>query len=250
MSYFCGTSKHKATTRVYGESLPASVSASSLLRGVPCWIPTQDTFLSCSSAPRMSNLERCIALRLVDGAGPRWVLSKNTQPSSHHILLFVPLSRVWCLPVISRVRCLRSVCPALDSQFKKYILVCLVRRKERWPQMVSTQGDFCAHACVHGGQPTVILRAPFTSRNVNAWTCARRSTDRGLESQRAFFVRMLGHVLVGQPTVILRWKKKNAWICAPPTTDPDHANVIFNLNCNNCNACNDCNFSAAALFSI
>ena len=36
MSYFCVTSKHKATTRVYGESLPASVSSSSLLRGEPC----------------------------------------------------------------------------------------------------------------------------------------------------------------------------------------------------------------------
>ena len=38
---------------------------------------------------------------------------------------------------------------------------------------------------------------------MNAWTCARRSTDRDLESQRAFFVRMLGYVLVGHPTVIL-----------------------------------------------
>ena len=47
----------------------------------------------------------------------------------------------------------------------------------------------------------------------------------------------------------LEMKKMNAWMCAPRTTDPDHANVIFNLNCNNCNACNDCNFSAAALFS-
>ena len=79
---------------------------------------------------------------------------------------------------------------------------------------------------VHVGQPTVLFRvsaslsqnawicAPqltdrdlesaFHQEQVNAWTCARRSTDRGLESQRAFFVRMLGHVLVGQPTVILR----------------------------------------------
>ena len=38
-------------------------------------------------------------------------------------------------------------------------------------QMVSTQGDFCPHARVHGGQPTVILRVPFTSRKVNAWIC-------------------------------------------------------------------------------
>ena len=44
-------------------------------------------------------------------------------------------------------------------------------REERWPQMVSTQGDFCPHACVH--QPTVILRVPFTGRQVNAWICAR-----------------------------------------------------------------------------
>ena len=60
-------------------------------------------------------------------------------------------------------------------------------REERWPQMVSTQGDFCPHACVHGGQPTVILRVPFTGRQVNAWICARRATDRALQSQREFF---------------------------------------------------------------
>ena len=30
---------------------------------------------------------------------------------------------------------------------------------------------------VHGGQPTVILRVPFTSRKVNAWICAPRTTD-------------------------------------------------------------------------
>ena len=52
------------------------------------------------------------------------------------------------------------------------------------------------------GQPTVIFRVS-TSFCVNAWTCARRSTDRDLEGQRAFFVRMIGYVLVGQPTVIL-----------------------------------------------
>ena len=52
------------------------------------------------------------------------------------------------------------------------------------------------------GQPTVIFRVSASSC-VNAWTCARRSTDCDLESQRVFFVRMLGYVLVGQPTVIL-----------------------------------------------
>ena len=45
-------------------------------------------------------------------------LVKNAQPSSHSALCChtCPLSRVWCLPVVSRVRCLRSVCPAQDSQ--------------------------------------------------------------------------------------------------------------------------------------
>ena len=99
-----------------------------------------------------------------------------------------PLSRVWCLPVVSRVRCLRSVCPAQDSQI-----------------FFGGEGKSDGpHACVHGGQPTVILRVPSTERQVNAWTCARRATDRALESQREFFVRMLGYVLVGQPTVIFR----------------------------------------------
>ena len=58
---------------------------------------------------------------------------------------------------------------------------------------------------------------------------------------------MLGHVLVGQPTVILRVpaqskRKVNGWICAPRTTDHDPANVIFNKICNTCNVCNVCNF--------
>ena len=45
----------------------------------------------------------------------------------------------------------------------------------------------------------------------------------------AGFVRMLGNVHDRQPSVILIFitmKKLNAWICAPPTTDPDHASVI------------------------
>ena len=64
---------------------------------------------------------------------------------------------------------------------------------------------------------------------------------------------MLGYVFVGQPTVIFRvsshvaqrkclgyvlcqtierdreTKQVNAWKCAPPTTDHDHANAIFYL---------------------
>ena len=53
-----------------------------------------------------------------------------------------------------------------------------------------------------------------SSREVNAWICARHSTDRDLQS--VFNV--------------------NAWICAPPTSDHDHANAIFIYNCNDCNA--------------
>ena len=127
-------------------------------------------------------------------------------------------------------RCLRSVCPAQDSLFffQKKINVFFWGGGKRWPQMVSTQGDFCPHARVHGGQPTVIFRVPFISRKVNAWICPCRATDRDLQSLRAFFcecldmcsaeatdrdvesvsarffVRMLGCVLVGQPTVIFR----------------------------------------------
>ena len=53
--------------------------------------------------------------------------------------------------------------------------------EERWPQMVSTRGDFCPHACALRGQPIVILRV-----------------------SARFSVRMLGYVLVGQRTVISR----------------------------------------------
>ena len=35
MSYVCVTSKHKATTRVYDECLPACISSAALLRGEP-----------------------------------------------------------------------------------------------------------------------------------------------------------------------------------------------------------------------
>ena len=90
----------------------------------------------------------------------------------------------WCS--ITCVRCLRSVCLALDSQIKKKFFVCLGRREERWPQMVSTPGDFCAHACVHGGQPTVLFRVS-ASLSQNAWICAPRATDRDLESVSASF---------------------------------------------------------------
>ena len=75
-------------------------------------------------------------------------------------------------------------------------------------------------------------------RKVNAWICARHSTDRDLES--VFNV--------------------NAWICAQRATDRDletkkvnawiRANAIFIKNCNVCNVCNVCNFFADLLFSI
>ena len=97
---------------------------------------------------------------------PDHVESCRKCSTHHHITICCchtcPLSRVWCLPVVSRVRCLRSVCPAQDSQIYKK----LGWREERWPQMVSTQGDFCPHACVHGGQPTMILPMPFSIKSV------------------------------------------------------------------------------------
>ena len=107
-----------------------------------------------ASAPPMPRVRRRTTMSLV----------KNAQPSSHSALCChtCPLSRVWCLPVVSRVRCLRSVCPAQDSQ----IIFCFFgRREERWPQMVSTQGDFC-DTCLR----------------------ARRATDRDLESVSASFL--------------------------------------------------------------
>ena len=96
----------------------------------------------------------------------------------HHILLSVVTrargTRVWCLPVVSRVRCLRSVCLAQGSQ----IDFCFLWEKK------SDGLKWCPHkviSCVHGGQPIVLLRAPFSRRQVNAWICARRATDRDLQ---------------------------------------------------------------------
>ena len=64
-----------------------------------------------ASAPRMSNLERCIALRLVYGAGPRCVSEKIYN--HHHITSSLSLSSH---ASVLLCRCLRSVCPAQDSQ--------------------------------------------------------------------------------------------------------------------------------------
>ena len=65
---------------------------------------------------------------------------------------------------------------------------------------------------VHGGQPTVIFR----SFCANAWLCARRATDRDLESVSAT-------------------KKVNAWLNAPRITDGDPASVIVDKIWNICN---------------
>ena len=75
---------------------------------------------------------------------------------------------------------------------------------------------------VHGGQPTVTLRVLFTSRKVNAWICARRSTDRDLESQREFFCECLD--MSSTDRDLERVSASfcvNAWIYAARSTDCD-----------------------------
>ena len=88
----------------------------------------------------------------------RWTtrsLVKNSQPSLYHIVPFCchtcPLPRVWCLPVVSRVRCLRSVCPAHDFPIKDVF----------WGQGKSDGIKWCPHkmisahvlACTSGNRP-------------------------------------------------------------------------------------------------
>ena len=70
-----------------------------------------------ASAPRMSNLERCIALRRV--YGPGWCLpKKKSPPASHHIVLSVvsrvrcPVCRVSLLSHVCVVPCVCVLCPA------------------------------------------------------------------------------------------------------------------------------------------
>ena len=111
------------------------------------------------SAPRMTNLERCIALRFVYGA--RTTMSLARKNMSH-------MTVVTCV----LFRCLRSLCPAQASLLwwkkKGVFLGFLVKWEGRWPQMMSTRGDFCAHARVHGGQPIVISRVFFACRKATA----------------------------------------------------------------------------------
>ena len=61
-----------------------------------------------ASAPPMSNLERCIALRLVHGAGPRQRLQKM-PPASHLSVSLSVVSRVGCLV------CLAHACVSTSS---------------------------------------------------------------------------------------------------------------------------------------
>ena len=100
------------------------------------------------------------------------------------------------------------VCPAQACQTvkKKQRFFWRGGREGRWPQMESTQGDFCAHAWTRARRATDrdfesvsasfcvnawICAARSTDRDldfcVNAWTCPRRATDRDLESVRASF---------------------------------------------------------------
>ena len=170
--------------------------------------------------PEVIDMELCIALRLVYGAGPRWVFFKGTTMITSHRLSVVP-----------RVRCL--VCPAqVPWQWQNGPFYYL-----RSPQQVLTQGDFCAvHCTVFGGDSWCFkLSPPFSPRGprsptrvqvfVRAWIRARRqptaiwrvsakrrrmlgyvldgNRPRSWESAQVF-AWMLGYVLHGQPTVILR----------------------------------------------
>ena len=101
----------------------------------------------------------------------------------------------------------RHVCPAQASQtVKKQRFFGRGGREGGWPQMESTQGDFCAHAWTRARRATDrdfesvsasfcvnawICAARSTDRDldfcVNAWTCPRRATDRDLESVSASF---------------------------------------------------------------
>ena len=77
-------------------------------------------------------------------------------------------------------------------------------------------------------QPTVVLRVSST-REVNAWICAQRATDRDLQS---FFVN--AWICTFQATdrdleSVFVKRKVNAWICARHSTDRDLESV-FNVN--------------------
>ena len=65
---------------------------------------------------------------------------------------------------------------------------------------------------VHVGQPTVFFRVS-ASFSVNAWTCARQSTDRDLETVSASF-------------------SVNAWTCARRSTDRDLETVSASFSVN------------------
>ena len=62
-------------------------------------------------------------------------------------------------------------------------------------------------------QPTVILRVS-SSREVNAWICAQRATDRDLEGVFNVNAWICARHSTDRD---LETKKVNAWICAPRT---------------------------------
>ena len=67
---------------------------------------------------------------------------------------------------------------AFQSVKKKSFFFGRGRREGRWPEMVSTQGDFCAHAWTRARRATDRdLESVSASFCVNAWLCAARSTD-------------------------------------------------------------------------
>ena len=199
----------------------------------------------------------------------RWTtmsLVKNSQPSWYHIVLSVvtrarcPVcgvsllshaSVVFVLCVLPRIpwfyenqmflflggggggkgksdalkRCPHKVISA-------HALACTASNRP-WFWGCLSPGDRWMHGFVHVGQPTVLFR-DSASFCVNAWICAARSTDRDLESRRAFLWECLDMSSSGNRP--WSWvcqrnerKKRNAWICAPRTSNHDLPSAIFYL---------------------
>ena len=156
--------------------------------------------------------------------------SLQKMHNHHHITsslccLTCPLSRVsWPAPTTS---------PRHPDSDKLFFSL-------RWPQKVLTQDDFCAMLhTVCGTRDVLSSRQFFSARTkesntcasfcANAWTRARRESDRDPSSERFETVNAwtcTRQATDGDLESSSTMKKVNAWMCALLTTDHDPASVV------------------------
>ena len=130
---------------------------------------------SLASAPPMSSLERCIALRLVFGAGPRLCLQKMALAPHLSVSLLSRVSVVSC--VLARTRVFLSWPPVPGTQTVTNFFFFDDGLKKCKHSVISAQCPEC-----QSGENFKQARLWIASFCANAWLCALLTTDRHLDS--------------------------------------------------------------------